>query len=100
MAAEHADGVAANAQARAGNEALIDGVANGRVSRACAFGPHVAFGCESGEEIIARGKRGNNSALRNGFLNGLQIFRAGVQEEMDVRVDQAGEESGIAEIDE
>ena len=37
--------------------------------------------------------------LRHGFLNGLQILRAGMQEEMDVRVDQAGHQRRVAEVD-
>ena len=100
VAAENADGVAADAQARAGNQALVDCVADGCVCGAGAFGAHVAFGGESGEQIVASGEGGENRALRNGFLNGLQIFRAGMQEEVDVRVDQAGEKCGVAEIDE
>ena len=32
-------------------------------------------------------------------VHGLQIFRAGMKEEMHVRVNQAGEKSGVAEID-
>ena len=31
--------------------------------------------------------------------HGLQIFGAGMQEEMDVRVDQAGHQRGVAEVD-
>jgi len=38
--------------------------------------------------------------LRDGFLDGLQIFGAGVKKEMDVDVDQAGEKRGVAKVDE
>ena len=44
------------------------------------------------------GEQRKNGALRNGFLNGLQIFRAGMEKEMDVRVNQAGHERDVAEV--
>ena len=93
------DGVAADAQARAGNQALIDGVAHGGVGGARALGTHVALGGEAGHQVVARGQRGEDGALRHRFLNGLQIFRAGMQEQVHVRVDQAGQQRGVAEID-
>ena len=99
VAAENVDGVAADAQARAGNLAVIDGVADGGVRGAGAFGAHVALGGEAGEEVVARGERGDDGALRDGFFHGLQIFRAGMEEEVDVRVDEAGEQGGVAEVD-
>ncbi len=99
VAAENVDGVAADAQARAGDEAVVDGVADGGVGGAGAFGAHVALGGEAGHEVVARGERGDDGALRDGFLDGLQIFGAGVEEEVDVGVDQAGEQGGVAEVD-
>ena len=100
VSAENINGIAADAQARAGNQAVIDCVADGCVGGAGAFGAHVALGSKSGKKIVARGNRGENRALRDGFLHGLQIFGAGMQEKVDVRVDEAGEESGVAEVDE
>jgi hypothetical protein len=100
VAAEKIHSVAADAQARAGNESLVDGVAHGGVGGACAFGAHVALGGESGQEVVTRGDGGEDGALGNGFLDGLQIFGAGMQEKMDVRVNQAGEQGGVAEVDE
>ena len=99
VAAENVDGVAADAQARAGNQAVIDGVAHGGVGRARAFGAHVALGGEAGHQIVAGGERGEDGALRDGFLDGLQVFGAGMQEQMHVGVDQAGQQRGVAEID-
>ncbi len=99
VAAENVDGVAADAQARTGDEAAIDGVAHGGVGCARAFGAHVALGGEAGHQVVTRGQRGDDGALRDGFLHGLQILGAGMQEQMDVRVDQAGEQRGVAEID-
>jgi hypothetical protein len=99
MAAENADGISADAQARAGYLTLIDGVADGRVRGACAFGAHVALGCESRHEIVASGEGGRDGALWDGFLDGLKIFRARVKEEVDVRIDKSREKSGVAEID-
>ena len=37
--------------------------------------------------------------MRHGFLDGLQIFGAGVEEKVDVSVDEAGEKRGVAEVD-
>ena len=99
VAAENIDGVAADAQAGAGNFAAIDGVAHGGVCRAGAFGAHVALSRESGHQIGARGESGHDGALRDGFCDCLQVFLAGMEEEVDVRVDEAGEKSGLAEVD-
>ena len=71
VAAENADGIAADAQARTGDQTLIDRVAYGGVGGACAFGAHVALGGEACKQVVARGERGENRALRNGFLDGL-----------------------------
>ena len=87
VAAENVDGIAADAQARAGDEALIDGVAHGGIGGAGALRPHVALGGEAGHQIVPRGERGQDSALRDRFLDRLQIFRAGMQEQVHVRVD-------------
>ncbi len=81
-----------------GISAAIDGVADGGVRGAGAFGAHVALGRKSGEEVVARGECGHDGPLRDGFLHGLQIFRAGMEEEMHVRVNQAGEKCRVAEV--
>jgi hypothetical protein len=36
--------------------------------------------------------------MRDGFLNSLQIFGAGMEEQVDVHVNQAGHQRGVAEI--
>ena len=100
VAAEDVNGVAADAHAGAGDEALIDGVADGGVGGACAFGAHVALSGIAGEEIIFGGLFGEEHAPGDGFFDGLQIFSAGMKEEMHVGVDEAGEQSGVAEVDE
>jgi hypothetical protein len=41
----------------------------------------------------------SDGALRHGFLHGLEVFGAGMKEEMDVSVDEAGKKRAIAEID-
>ena len=82
-----------------GNHALIDRVAHGGIGGARAFGAHVALGGESGHQVVPRGQRGDNGALRDRFLDGLQILCARVQEQMHVRVDQAGQQRGVAQID-
>ena len=99
VAAQNVDGVAADAQPRAWNQPRVDGVANCRVGRARAFGAHVALGGESGHQVSLGRLLGENRAPRHGFDDGLQILRAGMQEQVHVRVDEAGQKSGIAEID-
>ena len=93
VAAENIDGIAADAQARAGNQPVIDGVANSGVGGAGAFGAHVALGGESGHADRRARPAWPDGALRHGFFHGLQIFRAGMEEQVDVRVDQARQQS-------
>ena len=99
VSAENVDGVAADAETRAGNQAVIDGVADGRVGGTGALGAHVTLGGEAGHQISLCRQRRQDGALRHRLLHGLQVFRAGVEEEMDVGVDQSGHESHIAEVD-
>ena len=99
VAAQNVDGVAADAQPRPGNQSLIDGVADRRVGGAGAFGPHVALGGEAGHQVSLGGQCREDRALRHGLLHRLQILRAGMQEQMHVRVDQAGHQRHVAEID-
>ncbi len=100
VASEEVDGVAAYAHSRAGNQAGVDGVAYGYVGAACAFGAHVALGGEACEEVEARGVGGDERSLGDAFFNRLQVFGAGVQEEMHVRVDEAWHQGCVAEVDE
>jgi len=99
VAAEDVNGVARDKQAGAGDEAAVDGVADGGVGRASALGAHVALGGEAGHEVVLRSLRCDKSAPGNGFLDGLEVFGTGMKEEVDVGVDEAGEERGVAEID-
>ncbi len=99
VAAKDIDGVAADAQARPGDEALIDGVANRRIGRTCAFRSHIAFCGEAGHDIGFSSLLGEKGAPWNGLHYRLQVFGAGVQKEMDMRVDETGEKRGVAEVD-
>ena len=99
MASQNVDGIAADPHAWAGDKAVIDGVAHSGVGCARALGSHVALGGEAGHQIIARGKSRDDGALRDGFLDGLQILGAGMQEKMHMRIDQARQQRGVAEID-
>ena len=45
------------------------------------------------------GRGGDERALGDGLFDGLEGFVAGVEEEMHVRVDEAGHERGVAEVD-
>ncbi len=47
--------------------------------------------------FAARGRQ--DRPLRFGFLDRLQVFRAGMQKKMHMRVDQAGKQCGVAKID-
>lgn len=99
VAAEDVDGVAGDSHTRAGDEAVVDRVAHGDVGALGSFGTHVALGSEAGQDVGFGCCCGFKRALRDGLLDGLEVFGAGVQEEMDVRVDEAGHQRGVAEID-
>src|SRR6185437_4012135 len=77
VAAEDVDGIPADTQARAGNFAVIDGVADGRVGGAGSFRAHVALGGETSHQVIAGGEGRDYRALGDGLLDGLQVFGAG-----------------------
>ena len=98
VSAGEVNGVTADAQARAGDEALVDSVADGRIGRAGAFGAHVALGGEAGQQIVTGGERGEDGARGHALLDGLQVLGSGMEEEMHVRVNQAGHERQVAEI--
>ena len=98
VAAKNVDGIATDAQARAGNLAFIDGVADGCVGGASAFGTHVSLRSESGHEVVACSEGGHDGAPGDGFLDSLKVFRTGVKEEVDMRIDKAGKKSGVAQV--
>ena len=99
MAAQDIDGVAADAQARSRNQPAIDGVAHGGIGGARAFGAHVALGGEAGHQVGLGGQHGQDGPLRHGFLDGLQILRAGMQKQVHMRVDQARQQRAVAQVD-
>ena len=99
VTAKDVDSVAADAQTRTGDQAGVYGVAHGAVGRAGSLRAHVALSGEAGEKIFASGLRGDDGALWDGLLDGLQIFRTGMKEEMDMRVNETGEERDVAEVD-
>ena len=99
VAAQQVDGIAADAQTRAGDQAPVDGVAHGGIGRTGAFGAHIALGSEAGHQVILRGQDGDDGSLWHGFLHGLQIFRAGVQEQVNVRVNESRQQRAGAQVD-
>ena len=99
VAAVDVDGVAGDAHARAGDEAGVDGVADGDVGAEGALGAHVALGGEAGEEVGFGLRGGDEGALRDGLHDGLEGLVAGVEEEVDVGVDETGHQGGGAEVD-
>ena len=93
------DGVAADAQAGTGDDARVDGVADGGVGGAGALGAHVALGGEAGHEVGLGGLLGEQSAPGNRLLDGLEVLGAGMEEQMHMGVDQAGKQRCVAEVD-
>ena len=98
VAAENVDGIAAHAHPWTRNFAAIDGVAHGGVGRTSAFRAHVALGGEAGHQVGACGEGRGDGALGDGFFDGLQIFGARMKEKMNVSIDEAWQESGVAEV--
>ena len=99
VAAGDVDGVAADAHTRAGDESGVDGVADGGRGGSCAFGSHVALRGEAGQQVSPGGKLCLDHALRHAFLNRLQVFGSGMQEQMDVGVDEARHQRAFAQVD-
>ncbi len=99
MAAQDIDRIAADAQARPGNQTLVDGVAHGRIGGARAFRSHVALGREARHQIVASGQRRDDGPLRHRFFDGLQVFSTGMQKQVHMRVDKTGHQRRFAQID-
>ena len=102
VAAGGRDAAGSNFQARAGNQALIDGVAYVDVAVHRAFGFDVAHGGEAGFEIFFHVERGEDGAVLPGLLEeDVVVVRVVGIGEHDVRVaiDQAGEDGGLGEVD-
>ena len=99
VAAVDVDGVAGHAHARTGDEAGINCVADGDVGAPGPLGTHVALGGEAGDEVGFGGGGGEEGALGYGLEDGLEGFVAGVEEEVDVGVDETGHQGGGAEVD-
>src|SRR5271157_4927787 len=99
MAPKNADGVAADAHARAGNQSGVDGIAHGGVRRSRALGSHVAFCGEARHQIFAGRDFGEDRTLGYGFNDGLEVLSSRMKEKMDVDVDEPGHQSCRAQID-
>ncbi len=99
VSAQQVDGVAADAQARPGNKSLVDGVANGGIGGSCAFRAHIALGGEAGHHIVFGSLLGEDRAPGHRLDHGLQVFGAGMQEQMNMGIDHAGHQRGVAQID-
>ena len=99
MSAENVDSVPADAQARSGKQGLIDRVAHRSVGRARAFRAHVALRGEPGHKIVTRSQNCSDRPLRHRLFHCLQVFRAGMQKQMHVSINQSGQQSTVAQID-
>ena len=88
VASVDVDGVAGHAHARTGDEAGINCVADGDVGAAGPLGTHVALGGEAGQQVGFGGGGGEEGALGYGLEDGLEGLVAGVEEEVDVGVDE------------
>ena len=87
--------------ARAGNVAMIDGVAESDID--VVRRAYIAYGSETGQQGDARINTGAESALGNSFL---EVFECGAiiivgigEAQMGMGVDEAGQQSGVAQID-
>ena len=96
-----ADGVDGDQHARAGNLAGGDGVAQADIDEIARS--HIADRREAGHQGAAHDIDGIQRALRDVFLEGVQFLDAVVAlvwvGEVRVRIDEAGQEGGVAEID-
>ena len=99
VAAENVDGVAAHAQPGAENESLVDGVADGGIGRTGALCSHIALGGEPGHQVCPGGLDGENCSPGHRLDHGLQVLGPGMQKEVNVGVNQPGEEGYIAQVD-
>ena len=101
MPAGGAEGVDGNEHARAGNLAGGDGVAQADIDEIA--GPHIAHSGKTRHQGPAHDIDGIESALRDVLLEVVQFLHAVIAlvrvSEVRVRVDQAGEQRGVAEID-
>ena len=96
------DAARGNFHARAGNQALVDGVANIYVAIHGAFGFDVAQGGEAGFEGAFCAERGEDSAVLPGLLEeDVVVFGdvSCVDHDVGVAIDEAGEDGGLAEVD-
>ena len=99
MTAENVDGIAADAQTGAGDLSLVNGIADGGVSGSRAFRAHVPLGSEAGHQVGFGGQSGGDHALGYRLQHGLKCFVPGMEEEMDVGIDQAGHQGRVPKID-
>ena len=99
MAAQNVDGIAGDPHPGSWEPAGIDGLAHGGIGGACAFRAHVPLRGEPCHEIVPGREQGEDGPLRHRLFDGLQVFGTGVEKQMHVGIDQARQQSGIAEID-
>ena len=79
--------------------ALVDGIAHRCIGRTRALGSHVAFCGEACHQVIPRGEHRDDGALRHGLFDRLQVFRARMQKQMDVRVDEPRQQRAVTKVD-
>ena len=99
MPAEDVDRIAGDAQARTRNQSLIDRVPHRGVRGPGTLRAHVPFGGEAGHQVISRRHDGYDRPMRYGLLHRLKIFGAGMQKQVHVRVNQSGQQRGVAQVD-
>ena len=98
VASGDGDARAAGDDARAGNQAVVDGVAqiDGEKRR----GADIANGSESGFESFARVDHGEESVVEGCVLEAIDLVVAiGASAEMRVAIDESGEDGGLGKID-
>ena len=97
--AQDVDGISAHPHARPGNDARIDGVADGGAGRTRALGAHIALRGKSAHQVSLCRLLRQDCAPRYRLLHGLQVFSAGMKEQVHVRVDHARHQGNVAEFD-
>ena len=84
---------------RARNQPSVDGIAHGGVGGSSAFRPHVALGGETGHQVGLCRQRRQDGALRHRLFHRLQVFRSGVQEQVNMCINQPWHQRHVTHID-
>ena len=102
VAAGGDDGAGGGEHSRTGDDALIDGLLEFDIGVGGAFGAEIADGGEAGHQRGAQVIDGAGGAQGEAFVRDLIVprrFVVGVEQDVGVAFDQAGEQGGAGEVD-